>query len=123
MGKISIEVDFKDLKRNIPAFSKKVNRNVALLMDYNAGYTTGWMKQNAPWTDDTAAARTGLTTIPLHLGTTHQLLMAYSVNYGIWLEVANSGKYAIITPAMRIVGEKIMRDMQQLLYGMFGGKK
>lgn len=118
MGKIKIDFDDRDLKRNLTTFGSKVNRNISAVMDYNAGYTTGWLKANAPWTDDTSAARTGLVTLPFNVGTQHELLMAYSVSYGIWLEIANSGRYAVITPAMRIVGAKIMRDMQMLIDSM-----
>jgi hypothetical protein len=118
VAKIKIDFDDRQLKRNLTTFSNKVNRNIAAVMDYNAAYTTGWLKANAPWTDDTSAARTGLVTLPFSFGTQHELLMAYSVSYGIWLEIANSGRYAVITPAMRIVGEKIMRDMQMLIDSM-----
>jgi hypothetical protein len=41
--------------------------------------------------------------------------MAYSVTYGIWLEVAHDRKYAIITPMMRIAGAALMQDLQHLL--------
>mgnify|MGYP003606119738 CR=1 FL=1 len=102
------------LKKNISSFGSDFNKKVAALIDYNAAYTTGWLKENAPWHDNTGAARTGLTTMPFHNGNHHELIMAYSVYYGIWLEVAHSGNWAIITPAMRIVGAKIMRDMQLL---------
>ena len=121
MAKITVDFDTKNLQRNVSDFGKDVNRKVAAVMDYNAGYTTGWLKKNAPWTDDTSAARTGLSTLPFHFGTQHELLMAYSVNYGIWLEVANSGKYAVITPALRIVGQKIMGDMQKLIDSIIKG--
>jgi len=115
MAKISFTFDDAQLKKNVRTFNDKLNRNAAAVMDYNAAYATGWLKQNAPWTDDTAAARTGLAAIPISYGNSHELLMAYSVYYGIWLEVANSGRYAVIIPAMRIVGAKIMSDMQHLL--------
>jgi hypothetical protein len=115
MARVELKYDDARLRRNIRNFSGNLDRNVSALMDYNAGYTTGWLKQNAPWHDNTGAARSGLVALPFHHGSTHELLMAYSVTYGIWLEVAHSGQWAIITPAMRIIGEKIMRDMQMLL--------
>lgn len=121
MARIKVDFDDSNLRKNVKSFSDRLNRNVAATMDYNAGYATRWLKTNAPWTDDTSAARTGLVALPFSIGTTHELLMAYSVSYGIWLEVANSGKYAVITPAMRIVGAKIMNDMQNLIDSMTRG--
>lgn len=47
--------------------------------------------------------------------------MAYSVTYGIWLEVAHDRQYAIITPMMRIAGAALMKDMQGLLDRMGPG--
>lgn len=121
MAKVKIDFDDANLRRNIRTFSNKLNRNVAAVMDYNAGYTTGWLKSNAPWHDDTGAARSGLVALPFNARNQHEILMAYSVTYGIWLEIAHSGQWAIITPAMRIVGAKIMRDMQMLIDRMTEG--
>lgn len=115
MAKVNVDFDSQNLRKNITTFNSRLNRNVAALMDYNAAYTTGWLKQNAPWHDNTGAARSGLVTLPFSEGNKHELLMAYSVYYGIWLEVAHSGQWAIITPAMRIVGAKVMSDLQMLI--------
>jgi hypothetical protein len=121
MARIKIDFDDVRLRNNLQTFSDKLNRNVSGVMNYNSAYATNWLKSNAPWSDDTGAARTGLVALPFNAGKTHELIMAYSVSYGIWLEIANSGRYAVITPAMRIVGEKIMRDMQDLLDSMSRG--
>ena len=118
MARVTVDFNSKDLKRNLTTFGDKVNRSVAATMDYNAAYATSWLKSNAPWSDDTGAARSGLVALPFNVGKAHELIMAYSVTYGIWLEVANSGRYAVITPAMRVVGEKIMQDMQMLIDSM-----
>jgi hypothetical protein len=120
MARVKIDFNNAQLRNNIESFSSKLNANVAAVMDYNAGYATGWLKSNAPWHDDTGAARSGLVAVPFNSGKIHELLMAYSVTYGIWLEIANSGRYAVITPAMRSVGAKIMQDMQHLIDNMTG---
>lgn len=116
MAKIKFTFQKKSpLEKNLKEFKRKVNNQISAVMDYNAAYATGWLKQNAPWTDRTSAARTGLVALSNASGNSHEILMAYSVYYGIWLEVANSGKYAVITPGMRIIGKKVMDDMQSLL--------
>jgi hypothetical protein len=121
MARIEFKFDDRRLKKNIQSVNGRVNRNVAALMQYEAAYTVGWLKQNAPWSDRTSAARTGLTATAFSAGRTHEILMAYSVYYGIWLEIANSGRYAVITPALRIVGNKVMNDMKLLLNSVGGG--
>lgn len=120
MARIKVDFDSRRLKRNLNSFKDDVNGKISAAMDYEAGYTTGWLKTNAPWHDNTGAARSGLVALPFNRGNTHEILMAYSVYYGIWLEVAHSGRWAIITPAMRIVGQKIMADMQLLVNSIVG---
>lgn len=121
MAKVSVDFNDQHLRRNLKTFGNKLNTNISALMEYESAYATGWLKQNARWTDRTSAARTGLNTISFNFGNRHELVMSYSVYYGIWLEVANSGKWAIITPAMRIVGAKVMFDVERLIMAM-GGK-
>lgn len=118
MGRFKVEFDEKKLKANVLNYPNKINNGISAVIDYNAAYTTGWLKQNAPWHDNTGAARSGLVALPFNDKSRHEILMAYSVYYGIWLEVAHSGRWAIITPAMRIIGEKVMRDLQLFLSTM-----
>lgn len=120
MARVQVEFDDGNLRRNLRRFGDRLNRHVSTLFQYNADYTTSWLKSNAPWHDDTGAARSGLVAVAHSSGKSHELLMAYSVTYGIWLEIAHSGQWAIITPAMRIIGNKIMSDLRGLL-DQYGG--
>lgn len=118
MAKISFKIDrpgLHRLRKNVKNVSSDVNARVAPVVDYNAAWGQGWMRANAPWTDDTGAARGGLLAIPGHYGTMHEIFLTYSVYYGIWLEVANSGRYQVLQPALRIIGEKLMRDLEGVL--------
>lgn len=116
MAKVTFEYDAKELRTNIRNIDKRMDRAIALTMDYEAAYATGQLKMRAPWTDRTGAARAGLLAVANHLGPgAHEIIMSYSVYYGIWLEVANSGKYAVIGPFMPILGRKIMQDLTNLI--------
>lgn len=115
MAKVQADFNAKQLSRNLQNFDKNVRGSVAAVVDYNAGYGEAWLKANARWTDRTGAARTGLTAISSRDRQAFYILMAYAVNYGIWLEIAHDRKYAIITPGMRIIGDKLMKDLQMLL--------
>ena len=37
------------------------------------------------------------------------------VPYGIWLEIANQGRFAIIAPAIDYWGPKLMQDVQRIV--------
>lgn len=115
MARIKVSYDDKRLRKNAANFDRNVRNNVAVLVDRHAAITTGWLKQNARWTDRTGAARSGIFAVPNRGNKYEEIFMAYSVNYGIWLEIANDRKYAIITPAMRIMGKELMDSLQYLL--------
>lgn len=116
MIKVKLDLDDEQFKRNLNNIGDRVDRAITQVVDYNAAYAEEWMKQNAPWTDRTGAARSGLTAIANHQSDTWEIFMAYSVYYGIWLEIANSGKYQIMIPAMRHVGQKILEDLKRVVY-------
>jgi hypothetical protein len=118
MAKVTINYDDKRLRRNLRNFDGDLNHAISAVCDRSAAWGVGYMKANAPWTDRTGAARGGLMAIPQNHGGTHEIDLAYSVYYGVFLEVCNSGKYAIITPSIRIIGQKFMNDLNHLLEHM-----
>lgn len=115
MARVSFTYDDARLRRNVRAIPNQVEQKMQAVGDYNAGWATTYLKTNAPWTDQTGAARGGISAISTGHGSSVEILMAYSVTYGIWLEIANDRRYAIITPAMRVVGAKLMRDLEGML--------
>jgi len=77
-----------------------------------------WMKSNAPWTDRTGDARAGLHVTPQESpGVLTELVFSHGddVPYGVWLEIANAGRYAIIAPAIDYWGPKLMQDIQRIV--------
>lgn len=57
-------------------------------------------KQNAPWTDITGQAREGLIAEVYTDSGEVVLTLAHQVEYGVWLETIQNGKYAIIIPTL-----------------------
>lgn len=107
--------DGGDLHKNLSGLEGKINRRVDVITDRNAAFGQTWARANAPWTDRTSVARTGLFTFPTNSGGHHEILVSHSAEYGIWLEIANSGKYQIILPTVRTTGEHFMADLRRLL--------
>ncbi|MBO8169344.1 MAG: hypothetical protein H0Z35_09205 [Thermoanaerobacteraceae bacterium] len=71
----------------------------ALLLNW-AGQLEGYAKQHAPWTDRTGHARQGLHAGVEDRGDEFVLYLSHGVEYGIWLEMAHNGKYAIVGPTV-----------------------
>lgn len=113
---ISFEFDDRGMRKRIAELDRRTQREIMMAFQFQAARSTAWMKANAPWTDRTSAARNGL-----HAGTQFsrnrfELVLAHAVSYGIWLEVANSGNYQIILPALR----QATRELQGLLNNIWG---
>lgn len=66
-----------------------------------------YAKENAPWNDITGAAREGLTASVSEEGTTLYLELYHTVDHGVWLEVIQSGRFAIIMPTLEAYSSEI----------------
>jgi hypothetical protein len=114
---VSIRFEFDDrrMRKNIQQLDARTQKAIEIAFAFQAARSTGYMKTNAPWTDRTTAARSGLHAISSRSGSRFELTLAHAVSYGIWLEVANSGKYQIILPALRAA----TRELTGLLDGLW----
>lgn len=74
-----------------------------------------WMKQNALWTDRTGNARQTLWAEAFDFIDVIVLAFGHGASYGTFLELANQGRYAIITPALDYFGPKIWQDAKELI--------
>jgi hypothetical protein len=74
-----------------------------------------YMKNNAPWQDQTGNARNGLTARPYVEGDQVGIVLAHSVPYGIFLEARWSGRYAIIQPTLDHMGPIVMRRYNRMM--------
>lgn len=77
-----------------------------------------WMKDEAPWEDRTGRARAGLSVkVEEAPGILAELIFSHDpdLDYTLWLEIANGGKYAIIAKAIDVWGPILMRDMQRIM--------
>lgn len=120
MAKIQFKHDMGDLRERTQALPDEIDRFIKAVMARQAPIATADMKENAPWTDRTGAARTGLFVTPPQttkisdLEAIYRLVFGYSVYYGIWLELANSGRYQILIPSIIKHGKEIMANLEDL---------
>lgn len=105
----------KDLGKEIPLMGGKLHGAIGKLMQYQAVNGQNYMRSNARWTDRTANARGGLSGASYAETDKFIIVLFHKVPYGIWLEVANSGKYKIIEPAIQKTGADAMRSIQKIM--------
>lgn len=73
------------------------------------------MKDNAPWQDQSGDARALLSAkaTPVRPGIS-EILLSHGVTYGLFLEIAHQGRYAILPQTMDNFSRVLERDMQRL---------
>ena len=87
-----------------------VAQNVTEAMTEGAQELESYAKANAPWDDQTGAAREGLTAeVGVDFGGEVSIDLFHSVEYGYWLELIQNGAYAIIMPTIEALGPEIIR--------------
>jgi hypothetical protein len=103
----------------IDRYGDRVLYAVAAVCQYIATAMQNDAKANASWTDRTGNARTGLfgtseadfarkvVTIYLSHGAT--------IDYGVWLELANSARYAVVMRTMQAHYEPLMQLLREVL--------
>ncbi len=72
-------------------------------------------KTQAPWTDRTGAARAGLAGSAATGPAESEVVLSYNVDYGIWLELANQGRYATVIPTMQVMVGELGNGLRGLL--------
>jgi hypothetical protein len=107
---------------NIPEFTRKFGQYGERLIDElertanaMAAEFAREAKANAPWNDITGAARRGLVGHTQTSGYTVTIVLAHTVEYGIWLEIRWQGKYAIIMPTLEGNFANVMTAIEALV--------
>ncbi len=115
MPRGGIRITEDSLTPGIASFPDKLDRGLTAVTEYHATRAEAHMRANAPWTDRTTNARNGLNATAVHAPLHHVIVCHHTVPYGIWLEVANNGKYRIIIPTILSEGRATMATIDGLL--------
>lgn len=99
----------------VGTYRAKLHRALFILALSYAPRIEAWMKENAVWVDRTGNARQTLWAEVFDFSDVVVLAFGHGVNYGQFLEWANQGRYAIITPALDYFAPKIWADARGLL--------
>lgn len=108
------------LRGNVSELKDDYERTINATMALTAVDGTAYMKQHARWRDDTGnrkdripgAARAGLKAVPELKGSHKSIWFLHGVDYGIWLEIKNNGKWQIIMPAVAEMGKRMMKSLR-----------
>lgn len=96
-------VGLEDVAANIERANDQVHENVREAAQSLCNEMVAYAKENAPWTDDTTNARQGLQGAVTWSDPEHFTIFlghGDDISYGVWLEVKQGGKFAIIVPTI-----------------------
>lgn len=94
---------------------RRLDRAIRGVCRFWDGRIEAAMKYGAPWTDRTSNARNGLSAEYEQVNGNHGITLSHGVDYGIYLETIQEGKYAIILPTIRTYAPKVIGTTTKLL--------
>jgi hypothetical protein len=104
-----------DLGRNLATLEHKIDRAIDRVQEICVTDGESDLKTEAPWTDDSGRARAGLWADgDKRPNGTRRITMGHSVDYGIYLEKSNNGRFQVIMPVLLKTGRKFMRSLEHL---------
>lgn len=117
-----------EMQRNMELYGQKVNAAIQAVAEYIAQRAQNDSRRFARWHDRTGNARSGLigrvdvrdrNASGQFLPLAERIVTVYlihTMSYGVYLELCNAGKYAIIMPTL----EKLYPEVQRMLRRMLG---
>jgi len=103
--------------RNLDAWDRRMRAATFALAQNWAGKLEREMKEKAPWTDRTGNARAGLYGTAEWDGNDVVIRIGHTVDYGVYLELARDGLYAIVKPTQQANKANLLRDFRELWGG------
>ena len=111
---MDFKFDSSELNRNLDTFEGRFNAALEMYVDTASKNLESEAKRNRPWTDRTNRARLGLTgsyEVKPKLAT---IVLAHTVDYGVWLELAHEKNWAIIMPTINASSGGIINGLNNL---------
>lgn len=106
----------REVSRNMALYGEKVMELARQTALYFAPQIEATAKSEAKWVDRTGNARQGLSGLAQDISETAVAIYLYhKMDYGKWLEILHSGRYAIIMPTLESYYAPIMRFLQEAL--------
>ena len=102
----------QQMKRNMAAYGVAVNITLFQLGQFFAAKMEAHAKRHASWTDRTSNARQGLFGVTTKEGDTVVVILSHGVDYGVFLELAQQGNFAIIGPTLQQHYGEIMQAVR-----------
>jgi hypothetical protein len=105
------------LQDGIAKYGENALVAVKALADHTCQEMQDYARVHAPWHDRTGNARRGLFSVAEQQPKSVVLYLSHTVEYGIWLEIANGGAYQIIQPTIEHYLPQLNAGLRDLFSG------
>ena len=115
---MSFKLDYpsSELSKKIDDMPVKLGSALLMYCATKASELESKMKMKRPWTDRTGMAKATLNAkVSQPSQDIIRITLSHGVEYGIWLELANGKKYAIVGPTIREESPKVVEGLNGLL--------
>lgn len=118
-----IEIDISEVLKAFEGIDKKFSPTnysaITMLLETAAKKMESWAKMNRTWTDRTNRARLGLTGYAYWEDKNIvSAIIAHTVSYGVFLELAHQKKYAILEKTIEEHKSEIEDSISEVLKGI-----
>lgn len=104
-----------ELGKAIDQYAERVVAGVGAIAEFTAADMQNRARTNASWTDRTGNARSGLFGVTARAGYVFRIILGHTVHYGIYLELSNGMRYAIVMPTIEATLPELEAALKRLL--------
>ena len=112
---MSFKFDANNLIKGLAEREIKTRAALGLYADTVAKKMETHAKSNKPWVDRTGRAKQSLNSSWKWVGDVARVELSHGVYYGIYLELCNEKKYAIIKPTIDIISPQAIKGLGKIL--------
>lgn len=108
--------DISDMVVGLTGLESSADKAIRVYAEQGALQLQNFARENRKWTDRTGQARQRLHGYVGNIPEGYRITLAHGVDYGLWLELANEKRFAIIPQAIEYVGTfEIMPGFERLI--------
>ena len=105
------------LAEAIELYGERVLVAVMSVAEFMAGTLQNEARTGARWTDRTGNARGGLFGVAVRDGKVIRIILGHTMSYGLYLELSNGQRYAIVMPTI----QRNLGELERMLKRALGG--
>lgn len=120
MSDAGFSFDEDSISGSLNFSGQSIGESILNVLQDDADRVLSYARSNAPWGDRTGMARAGLGTDVYRDGLNVELVLFHTVDYGLWLETIQSGRFATIMPTLEALAFGIFESVNAEYTGYSG---